>query len=397
MKFGTLAGLVALLLGLYLLWLVRFVVLLGFTAVALAILLNRIVRLLTRMQIKRGLAIALTFVILFSATGLLLKIVAPPFIDQVNQWLNQVPLEADRISNWLEKIDNRVPPEVSEQLEKLDMLIRDIPQVAQSLFNNFFLFFRSALSAAVNILLVLIVTLMLLANPKAYRRSFVQLFPQFYRYRVQEILDRCEVSLVAWGVGILFNMAVISVMSFIGLVIIGIPLPIGNAFIAGLLTFIPNVGPTLSVIPPAILGLLEAPWKGVAVISLYILIQQLESNFLTPLVMKRQVSLLPAVTLISQLVCGILFGFLGLFLALPLVVTGKVWIQELLIKDIMNKWLADKPLHKKRTSAHQRLQSIYISKSDQNLSWAIVQASGQASANPSNRDAGARSDYQSES
>lgn len=343
MKFGKLVGFIALLLGLYLLWLIRFVVLLSFTAIALATVVNRIVRLLTRMKLGRGVAIALTFIGIFSAIALSLTIVAPPFVDQVSQWLNQVPLEADKISTWLEEINSRVPPEVSEQLEKLDMLIRDIPQLARSLFNNFFLFFRSTLSALLNVLLVLVVTLMLLANPKAYRRAFVRLFPQFYRRRVQEILDHCEASLVAWGIGILFNMAVISMMSFIGLAIIGVPLPIGNAFIAGVLTFIPNVGPVLSVIPPTILGLLDAPWKGVAVIALYILIQQLESNFLTPLVMKRQVSLLPAVTLISQLICGILFGFLGLFLALPLVVTGQVWVQELLIKDIMNKWLADEP------------------------------------------------------
>ncbi|MEM9805085.1 MAG: AI-2E family transporter, partial [Cyanobacteria bacterium P01_D01_bin.56] len=135
---------------------------------------------------------------------------------------------------------------------------------------------------------------------------------------------------------------VITVLSFVGLRLINVPLPIGNACIAGILTFIPNVGPILSVVPPAILGLLDAPWKAAAVIVLYIVIQQAESNFLTPLIMKRQVSLLPAITLISQLVCGLLFGFLGLFLALPIVVIGKVWLQELLIKDIMNKWDRDK-------------------------------------------------------
>ena len=351
MKFGKLLGLVALLLSLYLLWRVRFVVLLGFTAIALATVLNRVVRFLTRLKLKRGMAIAITFIALFSLIALTTKIILPPFAEQVSQWLDRVPLEVNRISLWLEQIDNQVPPEVAEQLEKLDTLIRDIPQIARSLFSNFFLFFRKTLAIIINALLVLVVTLMLLANPKAYRRAFVCLFPQFYRARVQHILDRCETSLVAWGMGILFNMLVISMLSFIGLALIDIPLPIGNAFLAGILTFIPNVGPILSVIPPAVLGALEAPWKGLAVIGLYILIQQLESNFLTPLVMKRQVALLPAVTLISQLVCGILFGFLGLFLALPLVVTGQVWIQELVVKDVMNSWTAGR-------SARPRIQGI---------------------------------------
>ncbi|NJM96836.1 MAG: AI-2E family transporter [Phormidesmis sp. RL_2_1] len=195
------------------------------------------------------------------------------------------------------------------------------------------------MSVLVNALVVLFITIMLLANPKTYRKAVVSIFPQFYRYRVQEILDSCELSLVGWGVGIAFNMLIISTMSFIGLSIIDVPLPIGNALIAGILTFVPTVGPVLSTVPPVVLGFLEAPWKAGAVIALYIVIQQIESNLLTPMVMKRQVSLLPAITLLAQLICGTLFGLLGLFLALPLVVIGQVLLKELVIKDIMDNWI----------------------------------------------------------
>ena len=338
MKFGKLVGLIALLITLYLLWRIRAVVLLTFSAIALATVLNRFVRQLMRWKLPRGLAILITLGAVFGAFVLILAVAVPPFLEQLNQWLNQVPIEIARLSTWLDEVDNQLPFEISEQVEQLDTFIRDIPRVIRGVFNNVFLLFRASTGILINILLVLAVTIMLLANPKAYRRAFTLVFPQFYRYRVQDILDRCEQALVGWGVGILFNMLVITVLSFLGLIIIDVPLPIGNAFIAGVLTFIPNVGPVLSVVPPAILGVLEAPWKGAAVIVLYIVIQQVESNLLTPLVMKHQVSLLPAITLVSQLICGVLFGFLGLFLALPLVVTGQVWMQELLIKDVMNKW-----------------------------------------------------------
>lgn len=342
-KFGKLIGLIALLIGLYLLWKIRVVVLLTFSAVAISTVLNRIVRQLVRWRLQRGLAIVVTLTTTFAALAIILILTIPPFVDQVVQWLDQVPVEVAQISSWLTTVDDRLPIELSDQVQQLDTFIRDIPRVLRSIFNNFFLFFRATLSLAINSLLVLTVTIMLLANPKAYRQAFTTVFPQFYRHRIQKILDSCEQALVAWGVGIFFNMVVITILSFAGLRLIDVPLPIGNAFIAGILTFIPNVGPVLSVVPPAILGLLEAPWKAAAVIVLYVLIQQAESNFLTPLVMKHQVSLLPAITLVSQLICGVLFGFLGLFLALPIVVIGQVWLQELLIKDIMNKWYQQEP------------------------------------------------------
>lgn len=338
MSFGKLVGLVALLLGLLLLWKIRFVVLLTFTAIALATVLNRVVRWFARWKLRRGWAIALTLSLLLGVTALALALILPPFVGQVSRWIDQIPAEAARASLWLSQLRGRLPVELSEQIQQLDTFIQDIPIVARTLFSNVFVFFNNTLSIVVNVLFVLVITIMLLSNPKAYQRAFIAVFPQFYRYRVQEILSLCEASLVGWGVGILFNMLVITTLSFLGLTLISVPLPIGNAFIAGLFTFIPNVGPVLSVIPPALLGLLDAPWKALAVVGLYVLIQQMESNLLTPLVMKHQVSLLPAIALVAQLICGVLFGLLGLFLALPIVVTGQVLTQELLIKDIMNKW-----------------------------------------------------------
>jgi predicted PurR-regulated permease PerM len=120
--------------------------------------------------------------------------------------------------------------------------------------------------------------------------------------------------------------------------ILGIPLPLVNAILAGLLEFIPNVGPTLSVIPPALLALSEQPWKIAAVIALYFGIQQVESLVIVPLVMKSQASLLPAVTLVAVVFFGSFFGFLGVFLAVPLVIVLQTWIEEALVKDVLNKW-----------------------------------------------------------
>ncbi len=178
-------------------------------------------------------------------------------------------------------------------------------------------------------------------NPQ-YRRIFILAFPAFYRRRVDEILGQCEAALVGWIKGTLIAMAVIGLVSFIGLSILGVPLPFVNAMLAGLLEFIPNVGPTLSVIPPAILALLDAPWKSLAVILLYIAIQQFESLVLVPLIMKQEADLLPVFTILAVVVFASLFGFLGLFLAIPLLIVVQIWLKEVFVKDILNNWNSNK-------------------------------------------------------
>jgi predicted PurR-regulated permease PerM len=183
---------------------------------------------------------------------------------------------------------------------------------------------------------------MLLVNPSPYRRVFVSAFPAFYRRRVDEILNECERSLVGWIKGTLIDMVIVGVLSYVSLLLLQIPLPLVNASLAGLLVFIPNVGPTLSVVPPALLALLDAPWKAGAVIVVYIIIQQVESLVLVPLIMAQEVSLLPVFTIVAVVVFASLFGFLGLFLAIPLLIVTQIWLKEVLVKDILNQWQGDK-------------------------------------------------------
>ena len=106
----------------------------------------------------------------------------------------------------------------------------------------------------------------------------------------------------------------------------------------GVLNIIPNVGPTLSTVFPVSVALLDAPWQALAVLLLYIGVQNLESYLITPSVMHHQVKLLPGLTLIAQFVFTVLFGPLGLLLALPLAVSLQVVVREVLIHDVLDPW-----------------------------------------------------------
>ena len=339
MGLGKWIGLIALCLSLYILWQIKQVVLLGFTAVVLASALNGLVRQMMKVGIRRSFAIAIAMIGLLSLSVIVGLLVIPPLVAQSKELIELIPQTIARISLWVTKIgrentfaSNFINPEFIANLQQ------EIPNLAGELFRNFFSLFSNSFLVLLNILLVLVLTLMLLIEPDKYRSILIKLFPTFYRRRADQILRECESALDGWIAGILFNMLIIGIFSGLGLWVLGVKLVLANAIIAGLLEAVPNIGPTLSVIPPMAIALLDSPWKALGVLIFYIIIQQLEQFLLVPAVMAKQVSLLPAVTLLSQIIFSFFFGFLGLLLALPMVIVLQIWGREVLVKDILDPW-----------------------------------------------------------
>lgn len=346
MRLGQWVSLIALILALYIVWEIRQVLLLVFAAIILATILNRIVKTLERARIKRGIAIAITLVFALIILFSFFAIIVPRLLGQVQQLVTVMPSALNRLQNSYDWIQSRIPGQILADDRGAGMIIQNLQNWGTRLLGNFFFLISNSFSLVISLLLFFATTIMLLINPLQYRRVFLMAFPAFYRQRVDGILDECEQSIVGWIKGTLLAMMVIGVVSYIGLLILGVPLPLVNALLAGLLEFIPNVGPTLSVFPPALLALLDAPWKSVAVIILYILIQQFESLVLVPIVMKREVSLLPLFTVLSVVIFSLFFGFLGLFLAIPLLIVLQIWLKEVLVNDILNRW--ELPKHRDR-------------------------------------------------
>ncbi len=338
MSLGKWIGFFAFIVSLYILWQIREVLLLIFAAVVLANALNVLVERFSRSGMKRAFAVLLSIFLLLAVLVGFFLVIVPPFADQFQELSELVPKGIQRLSIWFEALQARISPQLMQYFPTIDQLLQQVQPFVNRLLGGGFTFFSSSLGVIFNLLLVIVLTLMLLADPAPYRKSFIRLFPSFYRRRVDEILDKCQVALRGWLVGILFNMFVIASLSFVGLLFLRVPLALAQAALAGILTFIPNIGPALSVIPPIAIALLDTPWKALAVLILYILIQQVESNLLTPYVMAQQVSLLPAITLLAQVFFATFFGFLGLFLALPLTVVAQVWLKEVLVKDILDQW-----------------------------------------------------------
>lgn len=340
MKLGDWISLLCLIAAGYILWTIKALLLLSFAAVVIAIALNSLTRRVQALNIPRRFAIPIAIFLFVLVAALFILGIVPPFVEQFTLLLDLLIRFSQTLPARMIELQAFLPerirlPELSEFLAWLtspDSAVLDV-------FSNFFSFFNSSLRTLVQILFVTVLALMMLVNPTAYLNGILLLFPSFYRQRAREIFGKCDLALGNWLGGIIISSIFIFALSFAGLLILHIDLAFAHALLAGILNFIPNLGPTLSMVFPVVVALLsDDPWKAIAVIILYIVIQQIESYWLTPTIMAHQVSLLPAFTLIAQIFFASVFGFLGLLLALPLTVVAKTWLQELLIKDVLNHW-----------------------------------------------------------
>ncbi len=339
MNFGQWLGFFSLLLSLAIVWQIRQLLLLVFMAIVFATALNRLVQWIQQFVIRRNLAIICTLTIGLILALLFFGLAVPPFVEQFQKLIELLPKIWDRIhDNLMALSQGKSKFYWLSSLPSLADLIKQLQPLGAAVVQNFFAFFSNSFIAILQLLFVLVLTIMMLVNPQGYRRASLKLFPSFYRRRADEILSTSEVALGNWLTGTVINCIFIGMLSGIGLWILQIKLVLVHAVLAGLLNFIPNIGPAASVIFPLLIALLDEPWKLWAILILYFVIQNIESYWLTPIVMAKQVSLLPAVTLIAQIFCAKTFGLLGLLLALPLSVIAKTWIDAVLFQDILDRW-----------------------------------------------------------
>ena len=384
MNLGHWLGLLVVGICLYILWQIRQVLLLVFAAVVLATALNRLARRLQVSGMPRSGAVILSILILLVVIIGFFLIIVPPFASEFQQLADLFPKGINRLNQWLNILKNNLPNQFNQYLPDINSLIQQVQPLVSQLLGGSVAFVSNTLGGVLSFLLVLVLTLMMLAQPLSYRKTFVRLFPSFYRRRVEGILDQCEVALGRWIIGAIISMSVVALLSIIGLSVLGVRLALAQGVLAGLLNFIPNIGPTLSVVLPMTIALLDAPWKSIAVLILYFFIQQFESNFLTPYVMAQQVSLLPAITLMSQVLFASFFGFLGLILALPLTVVGQVWVKEVLVKDILDQWRSRREADFDRAGIEETQAAVDAEKNAPVLPEKYLQTKEQT--NPENED-----------
>jgi predicted PurR-regulated permease PerM len=198
-----------------------------------------------------------------------------------------------------------------------------------------FPFLQSTLAVIGGLLLIIFLAIYIAADPELYHRGLMHLFPKPSRTRAGEILSAMATVLRKWLVTQLIAMLTIGAVTTVVLVILKVKAALALGVIAGLLEFIPTIGPTLSAIPAIGMGFLDSPEKALYVVVAYVGIQFLENHILIPILMKGGIDLPPALTISSQALATMLFGFLGLMVAVPLLAAVMVAVKMLYVEDVV--------------------------------------------------------------
>ena len=306
MKFNDWLGFLSLIICLIILWQFRQIILLLFTAVVLATALNSIVRaIVKKFNLSRVKSILITLLGVLLISTLFIVFIFPPFLTQFQEIVKLIPVGFQQLLLWFNSFMENPPswfPNIDLELQSnLSEIYQQLRSLAPQLFSNFLTLFSNSTAIMLQLLLIIVLTLMLLGEPLAYRNLLLRLLPSSFRGRASEILNKNEVGLLAWLKGVSINSIFVAVLCGVGLLVLRIPFVFTHAILAGVFNFIPNIGPFLSAVFPVAVALINSPGKALLVVLCYVIVQNLESYWFSPLVMKKQVNLLPPATLIAQI------------------------------------------------------------------------------------------------
>lgn len=304
--------------------------------VLIAIILDAGARRLERRRVPRKIGALLTLLLGLGILALILWLVIPPFADQTNRFVNNVPHIANDLQNRVHSITGASKSEIGHRAQKFARGYTDHPE---KLIGPITAIGLNVFELAIGLVIMLIVAYYMAANPWPLLRGMLRLFPPDRRDHAQHVMTRLRTAWVGWMEGVGVNMVVTALLVWLGLDLIGLDYAFVFGMLSGLFVVIPYYGAFIAGIPPVLFALADSPTKAVLALVVYIAAHEVEGNVTVPLVMSRTVQLHPAVIAIGVLVVGRLLGFAGLFVAVPVLSFVTITIEEFWIKPME---LADK-------------------------------------------------------
>ena len=315
-----------------LIWQLRWVLLVLFGAVVVAVALDVLIhQLQDRSRLARPQALLVVLAGLLLAGLLVGQLLLPELITQTQQLGQDLPELFNKLSEWL-----GADPRLAALNQASGAGVS--PENLQSLGRQLLGVAGGAANSLIQILLMVLLAILLALDPSSHRGMVVAITPRPARDLMVQLLDESRQALGGWLTGMTLSATTVFLLTWGGLLLLKAPLALLSALVCGLLTFVPTIGPTAATLLPTGLALLQSPQLVVSVLVFRLILQNLEAFLLTPLLLRKTVNLLPTVALMAQLSLGALLGLPGVLLALPLVVVLQVFMQRVVVRQVMDHW-----------------------------------------------------------
>jgi predicted PurR-regulated permease PerM len=195
-----------------------------------------------------------------------------------------------------------------------------------------FPFIHSTIEVITGLLIITFLSIYISVDPGMYRRGILLLIPPRRRGRASDVMTAISAVLRRWLVTQLIAMVTLGVITTVALLLLHVKAAFALGLLSGLFEFIPTVGPIISALPAIAMGFLDSPEKALWVTLVYLGVHFMESHLLIPLLMKGNMDLPPALTIVTQAMMALLFGLLGLMCAVPLLAATVVAVKLLYVQ-----------------------------------------------------------------
>ncbi len=294
--------------------------------VIIAVPLSSFASELQRVGVPRGIGAVLALLIGLGALGGLIALTVPVFSHQINQFNKSLPGITDDLRHRLGSLTGTSPTKIGTQIQHF---INGYTQHPTKLLGPLESIGASVAAALAAIVVVLLTALYTAIHPQPLRDGLVRMFPPPRRRHAEHVLDRLRTAYLGWLRGLAIGMLVLGGITYAGLRVAGLPFATFFAIFTAVAMIVPYFGALISSIPPILYALTFSPGKAIVVAIIYLIAHQLEGNVIEPLVVARAVKLHPAVVAVGVVAVEQLLGFVGLIVAVPIIATVKILIEEL--------------------------------------------------------------------
>lgn len=313
--------------GLYIIYSAREIALWFFFGLAISVLLDPAISFLKKIHIPKIIAIALIYLSIFGILGLLIYLTAPIFISELKQFSNYLPDYFEKISPVLHQLGIDTASNFNDITK---FLIGGLEQSSNSILSAAVTFFGGVSSA----FFILAIAFFLSLEDRGPERFLALILPKKYEDRVIMFFEKAQVKVAGWFGARILSCLFVGAASFIVFYMFGIEYAFLLALVSGVLNFIPYIGPAITAVTLVVFVIASSPSL---IVILYVLIavsiiQAIENNLLTPLLMKKMIDLPPVLVLISLLVGAKMFGFLGMIFTVPVFGIIYEFVKEFLEK-----------------------------------------------------------------